>query len=302
MTLAVETKELTCRFGDFIAVNQLNLRIERGQIYGFLGSNGSGKSTTIRMLCGILSPTSGEGRVLGRDIVKEVEAIKQRIGYMSQKFSLYPDLTVRENLDFYAGLYGLSGAEKTARIAEMLRMAELESKQDAPVAALAGGFRQRLALGCAILHRPEMLFLDEPTGGVDPRSRRMFWQIIYALADAGTTVLVTTHFMDEAEHCDAVGFLYSGKFVASGSPDALKDSIEETLVSIDCADAVETLAAIRAAQLPLGDAYICGKTLRLLLGQETLPLLSQWSPQVVRPSMEDVFAYYVRKQREGAAK
>lgn len=302
MTPAVETKELTCRFGDFIAVDRLNLRIERGQIYGFLGPNGSGKSTTIRMLCGILSPTSGEGRVLGCDIVKEAEAIKQRIGYMSQKFSLYPDLTVRENLDFYAGLYGLGGAEKAARIAEMLRMADLESRQNAPVAALAGGFRQRLALGCAILHRPEMLFLDEPTGGVDPRARRMFWQIIYALADAGTTVLVTTHFMDEAEHCDAVGFLYSGKFVASGSPDALKDSIEETLVSIACADAAETLAELRAARLPLGDAYICGKALRLLLKQETLPLLSRWSPQIARPSMEDVFAYYVRKQREGEAK
>lgn len=298
MELAVETEALTCRFGDFVAVDRVSLRVARGQIYGFLGPNGSGKSTTIRMLCGILSPTSGRGRVLGCDIAAQAEAIKRRIGYMSQKFSLYPDLTVRENLEFYAGLYGVGGVEKARRIAEMLQMAGLEGREDALAAALPGGFKQRLALGCAILHQPEMLFLDEPTGGVDPRSRRMFWQIIYALAAAGTTVLVTTHFMDEAERCDVVGFIYAGKLVATGSPDALKDGIAETLVSIACEDATETLAELRAAQFPLVDAYICGKTLRVLLEPEALPLLARWLPQVARPSMEDVFAYYVRKQQE----
>lgn len=301
MTLAVETKALTCRFGAFTAVDHISLQIERGQIYGFLGPNGSGKSTTIRMLCGILSPSSGEGKVLGFDIVEEAEKIKKHIGYMSQKFSLYPDLTVRENLEFYAGLYGLDGAEKKARIPKMLQMADLAERQDALVAGLSGGFRQRLALGCAILHSPQMLFLDEPTGGVDPRARRLFWRIIYALAEAGTTVLVTTHFMDEAEHCDAVGFIDAGRLVAAGTPDALKDSIRETLVSIDCADAAQVLAQVRAAGVACVDAYICGKTLRLLIEAETLPQLRAWSPSPVRPSMEDVFAYCVRRQRKEAS-
>lgn len=298
MELAVDTNELTRRFGDFVAVDRVSLRIARGQIYGFLGPNGSGKSTTIRMLCGILAPTAGEGRVLGCDLVKETEKLKRRIGYMSQKFSLYPDLTVRENLEFYAGLYGVRGAEKSRRIAEMLHMADLERKEDTAAAALSGGFKQRLALGCAILHRPEMLFLDEPTGGVDPRSRRMFWRIIYALAAAGTTVLVTTHFMDEAERCDFVGFIYRGRLVATGAPDALKDGVGGALVSIACADAAETLAELQAAKLPLADAYICGKTLRVLTERETLPLLARWSPRIERPSMEDVFAYCLKKQRE----
>lgn len=298
MKIVIETKDLTCKFGDFTAVDHINLQIRQGHIYGFLGPNGSGKSTTIRMLCGILKPTSGTGNVLGLDICHQAEQIKSRIGYMSQKFSLYPDLTVRENLEFYAGLYGLCGAAKEKAIATMLRMAALMERQHTLTAHLSGGIRQRLALGCAILHRPEVLFLDEPTGGVDPKSRRMFWDIIYALAHAGTTVLVTTHFMDEAEHCDAVGFIHCGKLVAMGSPAALKESVAGKLLSLQSEDAFETLRQIQAANIPLLDAYIYGKYLHLLADSASLPRLARWTYEEIQPSMEDVFAFYVKKQQK----
>ncbi|MDF2569944.1 MAG: ybhF 1, partial [Sporomusa sp.] len=211
---AIETENLTRIFGDFVAVNQVNLKIPQGSIYGFLGPNGSGKSTTIRMLCGILTPTSGNGQILGLDLATKGEAIKEKIGYMSQKFSLYDDLTVSENLEFYAGLYSLHGFQRQERIETMLVMAGLTERRHEMTANLAGGWKQRLALGCSILHNPPLLFLDEPTGGVDPKSRRMFWDIIYKLAYQGTTVMVTTHFMDEAEHCDAIGFIYEGNLIA----------------------------------------------------------------------------------------
>jgi ABC-2 type transport system ATP-binding protein len=219
---AVETENLTRRFGDFIAVDQLTLRVDHGEVFGFLGPNGSGKTTTIRMLCGLLTPTSGVGRVLGLDIGRESEAIKARIGYMSQKFSLYSDLTVLENLQFYADVYGISRAERATRIAELIGMAGLTGRERELTSNLSGGWKQRLALACAIIHRPRMLFLDEPTGGVDPEARRAFWELIYALAQDGVTVFVTTHYMDEAEHCNRIALMYGGRLVALDTPNGLK--------------------------------------------------------------------------------
>ncbi len=209
---AVATHDLTRRFGHFTAVDRVSFSIPAGSVFGFLGPNGSGKTTTIRMLCGILEPTSGSAEILGMDLLSGREAIKADLGYMSQKFSLYDDLTAAENLDFYAGMFSLPRALARERIETVVRMAGLSGRTKERVAGLSGGIRQRLALGCAILHRPRLLFLDEPTSGVDPRSRRRFWDIIYDLASSGTTVMVTTHFMDEAEHCDAIGFMYDGGY------------------------------------------------------------------------------------------
>jgi len=300
--IVVETHQLTRRFGSFVAVNQVSLQIRKGSIYGFLGPNGSGKSTTIRMLCGILQPTAGGGQVLGLDIAKDSEAIKAKIGYMSQKFSLYNDLTVLENLDFYAGMYNLSGDRKQARIAEMIAMAGLTGRENELTSNLSGGWKQRLALGCSILHQPPILFLDEPTGGVDPKSRRMFWDIIYNMAAAGTTVMVTTHFMDEAEHCDEIGFIYQGSLIASGSPQQLKANIREILVEIEAADPIGLLQEFTSAQLPVKDTYVYGTTLHVLLERNQLELLNQWEYKVIPPTMEDVFVQYVQNNRkEGEA-
>ena len=298
MEYAIETRDLTCKFGNFTAVDKLNIRVAPGQIYGFLGSNGSGKSTSIRMLCGLLKPAAGSGTVLGYDVETQAEKIKEHIGYMSQKFSLYLDLTVFENLDFYAGMYGLRGAEKLARVNEMIAEMQLEDKRDALSATLSGGLKQRLALACAILHKPRLLFLDEPTSAVDPISRRSFWQIIHGLALGGTTMVVTTHFMEEAEHCDEMVFLDAGKMVAQGSPKALKDSIKEVLVSIASDDSIKLRDEIRRS-LPVLDAYIFGRELRLLMRREDLGALAGYAYNVIEPSMEDVFSYYLDKRKGG---
>ncbi len=298
MEYAIETRDLTCKFGNFTAVDKLNIRVAPGQIYGFLGSNGSGKSTSIRMLCGLLKPAAGSGTVLGYDVETQAEKIKEHIGYMSQKFSLYLDLTVFENLDFYAGMYGLRGAEKLARVNEMIAEMQLENKRDALSATLSGGLKQRLALACAILHKPRLLFLDEPTSAVDPISRRSFWQIIHGLALGGTTMVVTTHFMEEAEHCDEMVFLDAGKMVAQGSPKALKDSIKEVLVSIASDDSIKLRDEIRRS-LPVLDAYIFGRELRLLMRREDLGALAGYAYNVIEPSMEDVFSYYLDKRKGG---
>ena len=296
--LAIETKDLTCKFGDFTAVDRLNIKVYSGEIYGFLGSNGSGKSTSIRMLCGILKPTGGTGIVLGYDVVKEPEKVKENIGYMSQKFSLYLDMTVFENLDFYAGMYGLKGEEKYARIEEMIEQMNLKDKRNEFSGNLSGGLKQRLALGCAILHKPKLLFLDEPTSAVDPISRRSFWQIIHALAIGGTTMVVTTHFMEEAEHCDEMVFLDAGKMVAEGSPKKLKDSIKGTLVSIASDDSIKLREEIKK-RIPVEDAYIFGRELRVLVAPQDLPLLSDWQYKIIEPTMEDVFSYYLDKKGGG---
>lgn len=296
--LAIETKDLTCKFGDFTAVDRLNIKVYSGEIYGFLGSNGSGKSTSIRMLCGILKPVGGTGIVLGYDVVKEPEKVKENIGYMSQKFSLYLDMTVFENLDFYAGMYGLKGEEKYARIEEIIEQMNLKDKRNEFSGNLSGGLKQRLALGCAILHKPRLLFLDEPTSAVDPISRRSFWQIIHALAIGGTTMVVTTHFMEEAEHCDEMVFLDAGKMVAEGSPKKLKESIKGTLVSIASDDSIKLREEIKK-RIPVEDAYIFGRELRVLVAPQDLPLLSDWQYKIIEPTMEDVFSYYLDKKGGG---
>lgn len=235
MNNVVKIKDLTKKFGNFTAVEGISFSIPKGCIFGFLGPNGSGKSTTIRMLCGVLTPTSGEGKVLEYDISKESENIKKNIGYMSQRFSLYEDLTVAENLDFYAGIYGLSSELKKERQKELIEMAGLNGKEKKLAGQLSGGWKQRLALGCALIHKPKLLVLDEPTAGVDPVSRRIFWNIIHILSGQGITILVTTHYMDEAESCDLTGFIFNGKLLALDKPENLiaennADNLEDVFI------------------------------------------------------------------------
>ena len=245
---AIAARDLTKRFGRFTAVDGVSLDVERGEIFGFLGPNGAGKSTTIRMLAGILAPTSGRATVNGYDVAREPEEVKQRIGYMSQRFSLYPDLTVWENIRFYGGIYGLTPARLEERGRWAVALAGLEGREDRLTAQLAGGWKQRLALGCAILHEPPTLFLDEPTSGVDPISRRRFWELIYQLVEGGTTVLVTTHFLDEAEHCDRLVLIYRGRVIALDSPSALKrDAIDGTILEIGCDAPDEATQVLRRA-------------------------------------------------------
>src|SRR5271157_2749294 len=214
--------DLVKRFGDFVAVNHVSFRVGRGEIMGFLGPNGAGKSTTIRILCGLLRPTSGRALVAGIDVAAQPEAVRQQIGYMSQKFSLYNDLKVGENLRFFAGLYSVPARDIPERLAWALRMAGLEGREQAPTRALAVGWKQRLALGCAVLHRPPIIFLDEPTSGVDPVSRRQFWELIHQMVAEGITVFVTTHYMDEAEYCNRLVLIDRGRIVAMGTPTELK--------------------------------------------------------------------------------
>jgi ABC-2 type transport system ATP-binding protein len=295
---AVATNNLTRTFGSFVAVDNVTLQIKKGSIYGFLGPNGSGKSTTIRMLCGILEPTSGNGTILGYDLVTQAEKIKANIGYMSQKFSLYDDLTVIENLEFYAGMYSLAGDLKEQRISEMLKMAGLTERRTELTANLAGGWKQRLALGCSILHKPAILFLDEPTGGVDPKSRRMFWDIIYDLSVQGTTIMVTTHFMDEAEHCDEIAFIYEGRLIANDTPGNLKQGLPGMLLSIPAPDPLELLEQIVTKQIPHVDIYPYGTNVHVFILPEQQAAFAGWPYQVIEPALEDVFVYYVKAQRK----
>ena len=219
---AVEVVNLVKRFGSFCAVDHVSLQVQPGEIFGFLGPNGAGKSTTIRILCGLLAPTEGSARVGGFDVASDSESVKKNIGYMSQKFSLYDDLSVLENIDFFAGVYGVPRGRRKEREEYVLRMAGIEEKRDMMTHLLAGGWKQRLALGCAILHEPPILFLDEPTSGVDPISRRKFWDLIYELSGRGVTIFVTTHYMDEAEYCGRVSIMDAGKIAALGTPAELK--------------------------------------------------------------------------------
>ncbi len=221
-TLAIVARDLTRRFGDFVAVNQVSFSVRQGEIFGFLGSNGAGKTTTIRMLCGLLRPTSGTASVGGVDVTRDPEGVKRRIGYMSQRFSLYDRLTVDQNITFFGGIYGLEGARLAERRAFVLDLAGLRGHERQLTRELSGGWRQRLALGCAILHEPPIVFLDEPTGGVDPLSRRQFWRLIEGLSASGTTVLVTTHYLDEAEHCHRVAIIQAGALAALGTTSELK--------------------------------------------------------------------------------
>lgn len=282
-------------------MDNLSINIRPGEIYGFLGPNGSGKSTTIRMLCGILEPTSGRGSVLGFDLAREAEKIKPHIGYMSQKFSLYDDLTVYENLDFYAGLYSIPHRERRGRIYEMIDLALLTGREKELAANLSGGWKQRLALGCAIISRPSILFLDEPTSGISPTSRRSFFKIIQRLASQGTTVMVTTHFMDEAERCYNIAFISQGKLIANDTPDNLKGNIiKGCLVEVDLPGAMEKIADLE--QLPfVKDCSIQGPLLHILLdSEEEMKLLDQYTgvkSKRIKPSLEDVFIYLARAER-----
>jgi ABC-2 type transport system ATP-binding protein len=220
--IAVRTEHLVKRFGEFVAVDDVTLEVRRGEIFGFLGPNGAGKSTTIRILCGLLAPTAGRAEVNGFDVARRPEEVKQSIGYMSQKFSLYDDLTVEENIEFFGGIYGVPPARLAERAAHVLRMAGLTEQRRSLTRSLAGGWKQRLALGCAILHEPPILFLDEPTSGVDPIARRQFWDLIYEMAAAGATVFVSTHYMEEAEYCHRLALMHRGRMIALGAPAELR--------------------------------------------------------------------------------
>jgi ABC-2 type transport system ATP-binding protein len=230
---AVTLRALTKRFGEFTAVDSVTLEVARGEIFGFLGPNGAGKSTTIRILCGLLAPTSGDASVGGFDVAVEPERVKASIGYMSQRFSLYDDLTVEENIDFFSGIYGVPRARREERKDYALEMAGLAAARSRMTRQLAGGFKQRLALGCAILHEPPIVFLDEPTSGVDPLARRSFWDLIYQMAAAGATVFVSTHYMDEAEYCHRVALMHRGRVIALGTPAELKSSLGRPAASME---------------------------------------------------------------------
>jgi ABC-2 type transport system ATP-binding protein len=306
---AIGVEGLTKRFGDFFAVREVSFSVERGKVFGLLGPNGAGKSTTIRMLCGILTPSAGRGRVAGYDVGSDPEAVRERIGYMSQRFSLYLDLTAGENLDFYGGIYGLGRRALAARKQWALDMAGLEGQQDQLTASLSAGWRQRLALGCALLHKPEVVFLDEPTAGADPISRRQFWEVIYELREAGITTLVSTHYMDEAERCDELGFIFGGTLAAVDRPARLKRMPEGTaLVEVECdrpAAAVEFLAEqgdMEHARLHRTGVHVTvlsaeGATARvrhLLEGRGLIVARAE----VVAPTLEDVFVSLTRAADE----
>ena len=305
---AVVTRGLTRRFGRLVAVDHLNLRVRAGELYGFLGPNGAGKSTTLRMLCGILEPTEGEGTVLGIDLTREPERVKSVIGYMSQRFSLYDDLTVEENLTFYARVYMVPKPERGPRIQRMVRLADLGGRERQLAGELSGGYRQRLALACALVHGPRLIFLDEPTAGVDPVSRRTFWAVIRRLADEGTTIVVTTHYMDEAELCDTLGFIYQGRLIAHGSPAHIKtEAFRRTVVEVDAqdlrkaADALSDWAAIEEVvrigtrlRLIMADGP-SADDVRAFLEQEGLAV--NWVHEV-EPSVEDLFVSFVDKERK----
>ncbi|MBV9743400.1 MAG: ABC transporter ATP-binding protein [Acidobacteriia bacterium] len=259
MTNAVEINDLVKTFGNFVAVDHVSLEVRAGEIFGFLGPNGAGKSTTIRVLCGLLTPTAGKATVAGFDVASDPEQVRRNIGYMSQKFSLYNDLTVDQNIDFFTGLYGVPRAKRKERKDYALRMANLTERRDALTATLPGGWKQRLALGCAILHDPPIIFLDEPTSGVDPIARGAFWDLIRDLSRTGHTIFVTTHYMDEAEYCHRAALMYRGKVIALGAPDDLKRELStHTLLRLDTASPLDTMRALEDTPEVLDTAVFGG--------------------------------------------
>ncbi|MBZ0106672.1 MAG: ABC transporter ATP-binding protein [Sulfuricella denitrificans] len=302
---AVEVRDLTRVFGDFIAVDRISLTVEKGQVFGFLGPNGAGKSTTIRMLCGLLLPSSGAGRVAGFDVMSESETIKRHIGYMSQKFSLYDDLTVEENIDFYAGIYNVPRAKRKERKDWVLEMAGLADKRRNRTGSLAGGWKQRLALGCAVLHEPPILFLDEPTSGVDPLSRRQFWDLIAQMSHRGTTVFVTTHYMEEAEYCDELALIYRGRMIARGKPAEVKKLIPEDILEIRVDRPFDALERLEESDL-VQESALFGDALHTVVSNAAaaIPALNiflaqqGFAVQVIRqvtPSLEDVFVSLIEQ-------
>jgi ABC-2 type transport system ATP-binding protein len=303
MAAAVDARELTKVYGELVAVDRLTLTVREGEVFAFLGPNGSGKTTTIRMLCGIITPSSGDGQVLGFDIASQSEEIKSRIGYMSQRFALYEDLTVRENLDFYAGVYQVPRYTRNARVAELIGMAGLTGRERQLAGQLSGGWKQRLALGCAIVHQPPLLFLDEPTAGVDPVSRRSFWTLIYGLARDGVTIFLTTHYIDEAEHADRVALMLNGKMVALAPPRQLRETgLSGTLFEVEsepAIDALELLPSISGVR----EVTLYGTLLHVLvdgLSEDDLSSalrqrgISVSSVRMIKPSLEDVFVSRIR--------
>jgi len=306
---AVEVHELTRTFGNFTAVDRVTFSVEAGEVFGFLGPNGAGKTTTIKMLTGLLAPTSGHGRVAGFDVRKESEEIKRNIGYMSQLFSLYGDLTAEENIAFFAGLYRVTGARYAERRDWVLEMAGLTKHRDQLTAQLPLGWKQRLALGCAVLHEPPILFLDEPTSGVDPVSRRAFWELIYQLTAKGTTVFVSTHYMEEAEYCDRLALMNRGRIIAMDRPAALRARMVEPILEVATSDA-SAAAQVLQHQPGILEAAMFGRALHIVVqdveaARVSVPQLlgargiTTSAMQVVRPSLEDVFVALVR--REGGA-
>lgn len=311
VTDAIQVQALCKRFGDFNAVSNISFAIARGEILGFLGPNGAGKSTVIRMLCGLLRPTSGQITVDGIDVARDPDAVRQRIGYMSQKFSLYNDLSVLENLQFFGGVYGVDRRLIDERIRGALQMAGLSEHADAPVQALAGGWKQRLALGCAILHQPKVLVLDEPTSGVDPLSRRRFWDLIHKLSADGVTVLVSTHHMDEAEYCNRVALINRGSIVALDTPENIRHrALDGELVEIRGMPLGRMLESL-AAYAPARDVAVFGSVVHALLthASEEIPALTAYLEQRgigdvavtrIEPTLEDAFVQMIGMQARNA--
>ncbi|MGB8951214.1 MAG: ABC transporter ATP-binding protein [Candidatus Aminicenantales bacterium] len=307
---SIEVKGLTRKFGPFTAVDNVSFRVKKGDIFGFLGANGAGKSTTIRMLCALLTPTSGTARVGGFDINAQPEKVKEHIGYMSQKFSLYDDLTVEENIVFFGGIYGLSGASLRARMSWVLEMAGLKGREKSLARELSAGWKQRLALGCAVLHEPEIVFLDEPTGGVDPVSRRRFWELINRLSEQGVSIFVTTHYLDEAEYCNDIRFIHAGKLVAEGSPQELKEKyLTHPILEVECENAVDAMEILQGEDWVL-ETSIFGTSLHVgvedeesgrarinaLLAGRKIPMKRI---DRIMPSLEDVFIHQIERQSRG---
>jgi len=308
---SIEVESLTKRFGDFTAVDSVSFEVERGSIFGFLGANGAGKSTTIRMLCGILDPTSGTASVGGFDINREPERVKRVIGYMSQKFSLYDDLTVAENIRFFGGIYGLQRKVVESRTSWILEMAGLKGRERSLTRTLSVGWKQRLALGCAILHQPQIVFLDEPTGGVDPSSRRRFWELINELSEAKVTVFVTTHYLDEAEYCNDIRLIHAGRIVAAGSPRELKSKyIQNPILEVASDRAVDALEVLQKEPWVL-ETSIFGTSLHVSVADEEEGRrlirdrlrnegITVGRVDRIMPSLEDVFINRIEAQSPGA--
>jgi ABC-2 type transport system ATP-binding protein len=307
----IKVTNLTKRFGDFTAVNGINFEVHHGEIFGFLGPNGSGKTTTIRMMLGLMQPSAGSVEVLGMKVDGDTSRIRPRVGYMSQRFSLYNDLTVLQNLNFYGAAYGLSNSELQTRIKDALAMAGLEGRENAKTKDLSGGWRQRLALSAAIIHRPEILFLDEPTAGVDPLSRRAFWDLLYQLISEGITVFVTTHYMDEAEHCHRLAFIQHGDIIAYGTSEEIKTKMMRgEVLELEPSDAPQAVKVLRAAQanqnLPIEEVELYGalvhvvapniKTHQRAIERELRRAgIRTGHASVIEPSLEDVFISAMKK-------
>ncbi len=297
MTAIIEADHLTIRFGSFTAVNDVSLEVEKGEIFGFLGPNGSGKTTIIKALCGLLTPSEGTGRILGMDIRKDAAEIRRHVGYMSQKFGLYEDLTVAENIAFYAGVYGLEAKRAEERTHEVQTLTGIEPYMKRRAGQLSGGWKQRLALACAIIHSPEVMFLDEPTAGIDPVARRALWDLLFQLSGKGVTFFVTTHYMDEAERCGRVGYIYLSKLIAIGTVAELQKLPEAnpagtTRVQIETANAAAMLDRVRGMK-GVREATIFGRSIHALARTDQMDALRRELPdarlQAIEPSLEDVF-------------